>query len=77
MPRTWPRLFEEFASLRPDWLRQASLQLDDKVSIVTLAELDDPGKLAGTPAFQRFRSTASPVALPARRARGPRAACAC
>lgn len=50
-------VYEEFASFRPDWLRQASFQLDDQVSIVTFAELDDPGKLAGLPAFQRFRST--------------------
>ena len=38
-------VYDEFASARPDWLRQATFQLDD------------PGKLADMPAFQRFRST--------------------
>jgi hypothetical protein len=50
-------VYDELASVRPDWLRQASFRLDDGLSIVTFAELDDPGKLAGLPAFQRFRST--------------------
>jgi hypothetical protein len=50
-------VYDELASVRPDWLRQASFRLDDGVSIVTFAELDDPGKLVGLPAFQRFRST--------------------
>src|SRR5260370_21575890 len=50
-------VYDEFESARPDWLRQATFQLDDEVSFVTFAELDDPGKLAGMPAFQPFRST--------------------
>lgn len=50
-------VYDEFESARPDWLRQATFQLDDGVSFVTFAELDDPSKLAGLPAFQRFRST--------------------
>lgn len=31
--------------------------MHDKVSFVTFTELHDPGRLAGMPAFQRFRST--------------------
>jgi hypothetical protein len=50
-------VYDEFASVQPDWLRHATFQLEDKVSFVTFAELDDPGRLAGMPAFQRFRST--------------------
>lgn len=50
-------VYDELASVRPDWLRQASFLLDDGVSVVTFAELDDPGKMAGLPAFQRLRST--------------------
>lgn len=48
-------VYDEFEATRPDWLRQATFQLDDKVGFVTFAELDDPGKLAGMPAFRRFR----------------------
>jgi hypothetical protein len=48
---------DELASARPDWLRQVTFQLDDGVSFVIFAELDDPGRLAAMPAFQRFRST--------------------
>lgn len=50
-------MYDELASARPDWLRQATFQLDDEVSFVTFAGLDAPGRLAGMPAFQRFRST--------------------
>ena len=50
-------VYDEFESARPDWLRQATFQLEDEVSFVTFAELDDPGRLAGMPAFQQFRGT--------------------
>lgn len=50
-------VYEEFESVQPDNLRQATFQLDDEVSFVTFVEIDDPGKLANMPAFQRYRST--------------------
>jgi hypothetical protein len=48
-------VYGEYDSARPDWLRQATFQLDDKVSFVTFTELDDPGRLAGMPVFQQHR----------------------
>lgn len=50
-------MYEEFESIQPDALREATFQLDDKVSFVTFVEIDDPGRLATMPAFQRYRST--------------------
>jgi quinol monooxygenase YgiN len=50
-------IYEEFESAQPGWLRQATFQLEDKVSFVIFTELDDPGRLADMPAFQRARST--------------------
>ena len=40
-------VYDELALVRPDWLRQASFRLDDGVSIVTFAELDDPRQARG------------------------------
>ena len=50
-------IYAEFESAQPGWLRQATFQLEDKVSFVIFTELDDPGRLADMPAFQRARST--------------------
>ena len=44
-------IYEEFESAQPGWLRQATFQLEDKVSFVIFTELDDPGRLADMPAF--------------------------
>ena len=50
-------VYDEYESARPGWLRQATFQLDDELSFVTFAQLDDPSRLADMPAFQRYRST--------------------
>ena len=42
-------VYDELASIRPDWLRQASFRLDDGVSIVTFAELDAPASSRACP----------------------------
>jgi quinol monooxygenase YgiN len=50
-------VYAEIESVQPAWLRQATFQLDDKVSFVTFAELDDPSRHADMPAFQAYRRT--------------------
>jgi len=51
-------VYEEMQSVRPDGLRYATFQLDDKVTFVAFAEMEDgPGVLQQLEAFQRYRAT--------------------
>jgi hypothetical protein len=50
-------VYEELASVRPDGLRYATYQLEDKVTFIAIADLEDgPGVLQGLDAFQRYRA---------------------
>ncbi|MEU9886000.1 hypothetical protein [Sphaerisporangium sp. NPDC051011] len=51
-------VYEEMRTLGPAGLRYASFQLDDEVTFVSFAEMDDgPEVLRGLEAFQRYRAT--------------------
>jgi quinol monooxygenase YgiN len=51
-------VYEEMRSVRPGGLRYVTFQLDDKVTFVSFAEMDDgPGVLGQLEAFQRYRTT--------------------
>ncbi|MGH3735621.1 MAG: hypothetical protein ACRDT6_08365 [Micromonosporaceae bacterium] len=49
---------EEYRQLRPDGVREAVYQRDDKVSVIHLVDTGDAGPevFAGFPAFQRARA---------------------
>jgi len=50
--------FEELETVKPEGLRYATFQLDDKVTFVGFVEMaGDPGALRGLAAFQRYRAT--------------------
>jgi hypothetical protein len=48
-------VYEELAQTRPDGLRYATWKLEDGVSFVHVASVDEPNPLANTAAFQRFQ----------------------
>jgi hypothetical protein len=51
-------VYEELEAVQPDGLREATFQLEDKVTFVSFVELaDDPGVLQQLKAFQRYRTT--------------------
>ena len=51
-------VYEEMRSVQPKGLRYATFQLEDAVTFVSLAELDEgPGVLQQLEAFQRLRAT--------------------
>jgi hypothetical protein len=51
-------VYEELESVRPDGLRQATFQLEDKVTFVDFVDLaEGPGVLRQLEAFQRYRAT--------------------
>ncbi|MDX6328853.1 MAG: hypothetical protein QOI83_1236 [Streptomycetaceae bacterium] len=50
--------YDELESVRPDGLREETFQLEDKVTFVTIVEMEDgPGVLRQLEAFQRYRAT--------------------
>ena len=50
-------VYEELAAVRPAGLRYSTYQLDDQVTFVAIAELENgPGLLQGLAAFQRYRA---------------------
>ncbi|KWX01247.1 hypothetical protein TH66_02670 [Carbonactinospora thermoautotrophica] len=50
--------FEELNSVRPDGLRYAAFQLEDKVTFVHFVDAKNgPGSFARLETFQRYRST--------------------
>ncbi|TDD64390.1 hypothetical protein E1293_41545 [Actinomadura darangshiensis] len=49
-------VYAELEKVRPEGLRYASYQLDDKVTFVAFAEMDGPEVLRPLPAFQRYRA---------------------
>lgn len=51
-------VYEEMRSVRPDGLRYVTFQLEDRVTFVAFAEMDDgPAVLGQLEAFQRYRAT--------------------
>src|SRR6201987_4057632 len=51
-------VYEEMRSVRPKGLRYATFQLEDKVTFVSFAEMDEgPEVLQQLKAFQRLRAT--------------------
>ena len=49
-------VYEELAASQPDGLRYATFQLEDEVSFVHVATVEEePGPLPELPAFQRFQ----------------------
>jgi quinol monooxygenase YgiN len=51
-------MYEEMRAVQPKGLRYATFQLEDKVTFVSLAELDEgPEVLRQLAAFQRLRAT--------------------
>ena len=51
-------VYEEMRSVRPKGLRYATFQLEDKVTFVSFAEMDEgPEVLQQRKAFQRLRAT--------------------
>ncbi|MGH3321382.1 MAG: hypothetical protein ACRDN9_14630 [Streptosporangiaceae bacterium] len=51
-------VYEEMRSVQPKGLRYATLQLEDKVTFVAFAEMDEgPAVLQQLGAFQRYRAT--------------------
>jgi len=50
-------VYEELASIEPDWLSYATYQLADEVSFMSIVDVDDPPKLGGLPEFQRYRAS--------------------
>lgn len=51
-------VYEEMRSVRPGGLRYVTFQLEDKVTFVAFAEMDDgPGVLGQLEAFQRYRAS--------------------
>lgn len=51
-------VYEEMRSVRPGGLRYATFQLEDKVTFVAFAQMDDgPGVLRRLEAFQHYRAT--------------------
>ena len=52
------KVYEEMRSVQPKGLRYVTFQLEDAVTFVSLAELDEgPGVLQQLEAFQRLRAT--------------------
>jgi len=49
-------VYEEMRSVQPKGLRYVTFQLDDKVTFVSLAELEGPEVLRELEAFQRLRA---------------------
>ncbi|WP_021595274.1 hypothetical protein [Actinomadura welshii] len=49
-------VYAELDRVRPERLRYASYQLDDKVTFVAFAEMDGPEVLRPLEAFQRYRA---------------------
>jgi quinol monooxygenase YgiN len=50
-------VYEEMRSVQPKGLRYATFQLEDKVTFVSFAEMEDPEVLQQLEAFQRLRAT--------------------
>ena len=55
---SFQEVYEEMRSVRPKGLRYATFQLEDKVTFVSFAEMDEgPEVLQQLEAFQRLRAT--------------------
>lgn len=50
-------VYEELASIEPDWLSYATYQLADEVSFMSIVDVEDPSKLGELPEFQRYRAS--------------------